>query len=78
MLGKPVVSVSHMDKNNQLMAATGLDDYCLPLANVRHADVVALFGDLEQNADQVRVLISKKLALFREQLEEQVRSWSTT
>lgn len=68
---KPVVSVSHMDKNEQLMAAMGLESYSLPLGNVQHQDVVARFAMLEQNADQVRAVIRQKLAQFRERLEEQ-------
>ena len=72
MKEKPVLSVSHMDKNDQLMAAMGLGAYCLPLANVRQADVVARFADLEQNADQVRAVIRKKLVLFRERTRRTV------
>jgi polysaccharide pyruvyl transferase WcaK-like protein len=71
LLEKPVVSVSHMDKNDQLMAAMGLGAYCLPLVGMRHSDVVAKFRELEENSDQVRVAIGQKLASFRERLEEQ-------
>jgi polysaccharide pyruvyl transferase WcaK-like protein len=68
---KPVVSVSHMDKNDQLMAAMGLGAHCLPLVDIRHSDMVAKFKELERNSDQVRVAIGQKLASFRERLEEQ-------
>jgi polysaccharide pyruvyl transferase WcaK-like protein len=71
ILGKPVVSVSHMDKNDELMDAMGLSAYRMPLENVRHEDIVARFRDLEQNADVLRAAIREKAALFREQLEEQ-------
>jgi polysaccharide pyruvyl transferase WcaK-like protein len=71
ILGKPVVSVSHMDKNDELMQAMGLSRYCLPLADVRHEDIVARFQDLEQNVESVRAVVREKAALFRDRLEEQ-------
>jgi polysaccharide pyruvyl transferase WcaK-like protein len=71
LLGKPVVSISHMDKNDALMAAMGLSAYCRGLDGIREDEIVALFEELEKNAQQVRSLIQAKLELFRAQLEEQ-------
>jgi polysaccharide pyruvyl transferase WcaK-like protein len=71
LLGKPVVSISHMDKNDALMSAMGLSAYCRGLAHVEEEQIVALFRELEQNAPQIRATIREKLQLFREQLEQQ-------
>lgn len=73
ILGKPVVSVSHMDKNDQVMKAMGLSEYCMPLADVRHEGIVARFEVLERNEDTVRAAIREKAQLYRERLEEQYR-----
>lgn len=71
LLGKPVVSISHMDKNDALMEQMGLSAYCRGLANVGTEQVVALFQELERNAPQVRAHIEDQLERFRLKLEEQ-------
>jgi polysaccharide pyruvyl transferase WcaK-like protein len=71
LLEKPVVSVSHMDKNDELMESMGLSSYRLPLKDVRVEDLVAKFGELERNADALRAQIREKNALFRAQLDAQ-------
>ena len=71
LLDKPVVSVSHMDKNDQLMASMELSEYCMPLANVELEQLIARFRDLERNAEPLRQQIRAKNALFRQQLESQ-------
>jgi polysaccharide pyruvyl transferase WcaK-like protein len=71
LLGKPVVSISHMDKNDALMQALGLSAYCHGLAGVDLALVIRLFQDLERDRDKVVSLIQDKLELFRNQLERQ-------
>jgi polysaccharide pyruvyl transferase WcaK-like protein len=71
LLGKPVASVSHMDKNDALMQAMGLSGYCRDLAGVTERDLVALFQKLEADGGAVRAIIQEKLDLFRDQLEQQ-------
>ena len=71
LLDKPVVSVSHMDKNDQLMASMELSEYCMPLANVELEPLIARFRELERNAEPLRERIRAKNALFRQQLESQ-------
>jgi polysaccharide pyruvyl transferase WcaK-like protein len=71
LLGKPVVSISHMDKNDALMQALGLSAYCHGLAGVDLELVIRLFQDLERDRDKVVSLIREKLELYRNQLEQQ-------
>jgi polysaccharide pyruvyl transferase WcaK-like protein len=73
LLGKPVVSVSHMDKNDQLMAAMGLSAYCMPLANAQAPEIIARFRELEKNADELARQIRERNDLFRRQLDDQYR-----
>lgn len=71
VLGKPVLSLSHMDKNDQLMHAMGMSAYCRSLKNIRLEEVVALFQELEKNAEDLRRSIKERGDFFREQLEQQ-------
>ena len=71
LLGKPVVSISHMDKNDALMEQMGLSEYCRGLSDVGTEQVVALFQALERNAPRVRAQIDDRLERFRLKLEEQ-------
>ena len=71
LLEKPVISVSHMSKNDQLMASIGLSEYCMPLDDITLEQVVARFRQLEREAASLRLRIREKKALFRQQLEAQ-------
>jgi polysaccharide pyruvyl transferase WcaK-like protein len=71
LLEKPVVSISHMDKNDELMAAMGLSAYCRGLDQASSDDIVQLFLALEANADSIRSLLKTKLEQFRNELEQQ-------
>ena len=71
LLGKPVLSVSHMDKNDELMSSMGLSSYCMPLGRLRAEDLVARFTELERNASTLRETIEEKREVFRGKLEEQ-------
>jgi polysaccharide pyruvyl transferase WcaK-like protein len=71
LLEKPVVSLSHMDKNDALMQSFGLSGYVRDLQGLHIDTVIALFQELERNSDSVRAAIQEKLELFRNQLEQQ-------
>ena len=73
LLAKPVVSLSHMDKNDELLMAMGLDSYRMPLDTVEPRQLQERFLDMEKNADELRRLIREKAARWRELLEEQYR-----
>jgi polysaccharide pyruvyl transferase WcaK-like protein len=70
-LGKPVLSLSHMDKNDQLMAAMGLSAHCRSLEGMDEGGVLAMFRALESDAARIRSMIPGKLRQFREELEQQ-------
>jgi polysaccharide pyruvyl transferase WcaK-like protein len=71
LLEKPVLSVSHKDKNDQLMASMGLSDYCIPLDAVALEPLVARFRKLEREGASLSQQIRERNALFRRQLESQ-------
>ncbi len=71
LLKKPVVSISHRDKNDQLMAAMGLSAYCRGMNTVTFEEIVQLFQDLEANADTIRATLAQKLDQYRADLELQ-------
>lgn len=71
LLGKPVVSLSHMDKNDELMAAMGLASYCVPLKELEPDRLMATFERLERHAHELRPGIEERNEAWREKLEEQ-------
>lgn len=71
LLGKPVFSVSHMDKNDQLMEMMGLTEFTLPLAQATTESLIACFARLEAERDTLWVRIEERAAQFRDQLEAQ-------
>lgn len=73
-LGKPVISLSHMDKNDALMQMLGLSAYCRGLEGLELDHITGMFQELEQHADEIRATLRHQLDLFRNQLEEQYAS----
>ena len=71
LLGKPVISVSHMDKNDELMAAMGLASYCLPLSGLNPAELRERVLQMEREAEPLKRAIDERAALWRDQLERQ-------
>lgn len=71
LLAKPALSVSHMDKNDQLMATMGLDAHCVPIEGLDMTALTAHFRALEQEAPRLRAQIREKLEHHRERLEAQ-------
>lgn len=71
LFGNPVVSVSHMDKNDQLMKMMGLSEFTLPLAQATMAALVERFTRLEVARESLRQRIAARAEEFRDQLEVQ-------
>jgi polysaccharide pyruvyl transferase WcaK-like protein len=71
LLRKPVVSISHMDKNDELMDMFGLSRYRLTMADAQSTRLVEVFELLEVNADPLRRLIDDRAEDFRTKLERQ-------
>jgi polysaccharide pyruvyl transferase WcaK-like protein len=69
--GKPVLSISHMDKNDQLMAAMGLSAYCLPLNDLEPQRLLESFDRMERSAEELRGRIQERVETWRERLEDQ-------
>jgi polysaccharide pyruvyl transferase WcaK-like protein len=73
LLGKPVVSVSHMDKNDQLMEMMGMSDFTLPLAEATPDSLAMVFARLEAARESVHQRLVERGEQFREELEAQYR-----
>jgi polysaccharide pyruvyl transferase WcaK-like protein len=71
LLDKPAVSISHMDKDDELMAAMGLSAYCLPLNEIEADRLLETFSRMERHAGEVRQNIRRRVQICRERLEEQ-------
>jgi polysaccharide pyruvyl transferase WcaK-like protein len=70
---KPVISISFHHKCESLMSAVGLSEYCLDIRDWDAGTLIEKLRALEKNADEIKLLISKKAKGFREALDEQYR-----
>jgi polysaccharide pyruvyl transferase WcaK-like protein len=71
MLGKPVASLSYDPKNDALLEACGLAEYCQSIENVDLNRLIAQFIDLESKAPRLRVELKRKADEYRCLLHEQ-------
>jgi polysaccharide pyruvyl transferase WcaK-like protein len=71
LLVKPVLSISHMDKNDQLMDSMGLSRFCTPLEGARLEQITAGFERLQEEAPALRDSIRAHAAANRARLEQQ-------
>jgi polysaccharide pyruvyl transferase WcaK-like protein len=71
LVGKPVVSISHMEKNDELMAAMGLPEYSLPLRDAQPEQLLQRLAWMECRAGELRRLIGERIQEYRARLEEQ-------
>jgi polysaccharide pyruvyl transferase WcaK-like protein len=78
LLGKPVVSVSYEPKNDVLMAAMGLADYCQSLDDFDPARLRQQFSALAADAEGLRPMIGESAAQCRTQLDQQYRDLLAT
>lgn len=74
LLGKPAVSISHMDKDDELMEAMGASAYCVQLQGVEAHQILDSFDRMQRHADEIRHTVRGRVQLFREKLEEQYAS----
>lgn len=73
LLGTPVISISHMPKNDQLMAMMDLSNFCLALPTVNVAQILRCLADLEVRSEAVRAHLRLKSAEFAASLDDQYR-----
>ena len=71
MLNKPVVCLSDHGKLDSLMSEIGLNEYCLPLANLDFGSLIDRLVKLEKNAEALRRYIKRKTEEYRSTLDEQ-------
>jgi len=70
---KPVISISFHHKCGSLMSAMGLSDYCLNIDDLKAESLIEKCGDLETNANNVKLLIAERAREFRKALVEQYK-----
>lgn len=71
LLGKPAMSISHMDKNDELMNAMGLEHYRVSLDGAEPDRLRTLFLELEREAPRLREQIRRRADESAARLEEQ-------
>ncbi len=71
---KPVISVSFHHKCKSLMSSVGLTDYCLNIDDFKVEQLIEKFCNLERDAEKIKISISNKKKIFREELDAQYRS----
>lgn len=71
MLNKPVISISFHQKCNSLMSLMGLSRYCLDIDTLEVNQLIERFGDMEENARQLSLLIAARNEELRAALDEQ-------
>jgi polysaccharide pyruvyl transferase WcaK-like protein len=79
MLKKPVLSISYHPKNDSLMRAVGLGDYCQPIDRLDVDRLIAQFRALERNKPAVISALEPRIDEYRRRLDEQytaIFGWS--
>ena len=71
MLGKPALAISFHEKDDSLMTAMGLQEFCQDIANLDVSALIEQFIRLEENADRVRQEIRRKAKDYRRELDKQ-------
>ncbi len=71
ILNKPVIALSDHHKLDELMAASGLADYVVPLATLKANDLISRFRRAEDDAPSLKAGIAARVAAFRRSLDEQ-------
>src|SRR5207245_1354156 len=54
MLGKPALAISFHEKDDSLMTAVGLQEFCQDIANLNVSTLIEQFVRLEEYADRLR------------------------
>ncbi len=71
MLGKPALAVSFHEKDDSLMTALGLQEFCQDIAKLDVSTLIEQFVRLEENADRLRQEIKHKTKGYRSELDKQ-------
>jgi polysaccharide pyruvyl transferase WcaK-like protein len=71
MLNKPIISISHNDKNDSLMANVGLSDYCQRIDQFDLNTLIEQFMQLEKNMEILKLHLERKAEEYRRALDEQ-------
>jgi len=71
MLGKPALAISFHEKDDSLMTAVGLQEFCQDIANLDVSTLIEQFVRLEENADRLRQEIRLKTKGYRRELDKQ-------
>jgi polysaccharide pyruvyl transferase WcaK-like protein len=71
MLGKPALAISFHEKDDSLMTALGLQEFCQDIANLDVSRLIEQFVTLEENADRLRQEIRRKTKTYRRELDKQ-------
>jgi len=71
MLGKPALAISFHEKDDSLMTAVGLQEFCQDIANLDVSTLIEQFVRLEKNADRLRQEIRLKTKSYRMELDKQ-------
>lgn len=73
MLGTPVISLSHMAKNDELMKLMALSDYSIPLLTANGEQIMRRLDDLLAKSEEVRLQLRLRSAQCATSLDEQYR-----
>jgi polysaccharide pyruvyl transferase WcaK-like protein len=71
MLGKPALAISFHEKDDSLMTAVGLQEFCQDIANLDVSTLIEQFVRLEENADRLGQEIRLKTEGCRRELDKQ-------
>ena len=71
MLGNPVISLSYDPKNDALLEACGLGEYCQSIENIDLNRLIAQFINLKSQAPRLRIEMQRKAGEYRCLLQEQ-------
>jgi polysaccharide pyruvyl transferase WcaK-like protein len=73
MMGRPVVSIGYHEKNDDLMAEMGLQDYCQHIEHFTPESLIQQFQSLSLDLVQASQCIQSKCAQYRQLLDQQYR-----
>jgi polysaccharide pyruvyl transferase WcaK-like protein len=72
-LGKPSIAISFHHKCSSLMGQMGLSEYGLDITDLKTADLIQKFRDLESNSDKLKVVIKERGENCRVALNQQYK-----
>jgi polysaccharide pyruvyl transferase WcaK-like protein len=76
-VGKPTLSIGYAAKNDVLMAAMGLGEFCQPASSVRLSRLVEQFEQLEARRAELTATLAERNRAVRERLGSQFAALST-